>query len=186
MFPPRTEAPTADKLTLCYAPHVDMTTVIEVEVRRFFRFRLADRARALFSSHSRRFFIRVRTNKTRVTLFVAAEWNRRFSVWRRILPVCVLCASRLSRDSLPLSLSVSLTYLSPPCDRELLLAIGEREMRFRRVHLRVVNRRKIADVSLQQQDDDRRANMGQSARKCMRQLPLLLWRLRGHTAVTHF
>lgn len=33
MFPPRTEAPTADKLTLCYAPHVDMTTVIEVEVR---------------------------------------------------------------------------------------------------------------------------------------------------------
>lgn len=32
MFPPRTEAPTADKLTLCYAPHVDMTTVIEVEV----------------------------------------------------------------------------------------------------------------------------------------------------------
>ncbi|EZA56674.1 Transcription factor AP-2-epsilon [Ooceraea biroi] len=33
MFPPRTEAPTADKLTLCYAPHVDMTTVIEVEDR---------------------------------------------------------------------------------------------------------------------------------------------------------
>lgn len=32
MFPPRTEAPTADKLALCYAPHVDMTTVIEVEV----------------------------------------------------------------------------------------------------------------------------------------------------------
>lgn len=34
MFPPRTEAPTADKLTFCYAPHVDMATVIEVEVRR--------------------------------------------------------------------------------------------------------------------------------------------------------
>ncbi|KOC60793.1 hypothetical protein WH47_07005 [Habropoda laboriosa] len=33
MFPPRTEAPTADKLALCYAPHVDMTTVIEVEDR---------------------------------------------------------------------------------------------------------------------------------------------------------
>lgn len=33
MFPPRTEAPTADKLTFCYAPHVDMATVIEVEVR---------------------------------------------------------------------------------------------------------------------------------------------------------
>lgn len=32
MFPPRTEAPTADKLALCYAPHVDMTTVMEVEV----------------------------------------------------------------------------------------------------------------------------------------------------------
>ncbi|XP_023290449.1 transcription factor AP-2-epsilon isoform X2 [Orussus abietinus] len=33
MFPPRTEAPTGDKLALCYAPHVDMTTVIEVEDR---------------------------------------------------------------------------------------------------------------------------------------------------------
>ncbi|XP_008553742.1 transcription factor AP-2-epsilon isoform X3 [Microplitis mediator] len=33
MFPPRTEAPTADKLALCYAPHVDMTTVMEVEDR---------------------------------------------------------------------------------------------------------------------------------------------------------
>lgn len=33
MFPPRTEAPCAEKLALCYAPHVDMTTVIEVEVR---------------------------------------------------------------------------------------------------------------------------------------------------------
>ncbi|KYM82500.1 hypothetical protein ALC53_06990 [Atta colombica] len=33
MFPPRTEAPTADKLTFCYAPHVDMATVIEVEDR---------------------------------------------------------------------------------------------------------------------------------------------------------
>lgn len=32
VFPPRTEAPMADKLALCYAPHVDMTTVIEVEV----------------------------------------------------------------------------------------------------------------------------------------------------------
>lgn len=37
MFPPRTEAPTADKLTFCYAPHVDMATVIEVEVRRSVR-----------------------------------------------------------------------------------------------------------------------------------------------------
>ncbi|KAK0096176.1 hypothetical protein PV326_006239 [Microctonus aethiopoides] len=33
MFPPRTEAPTGDKLALCYAPHVDMTTVIEIEDR---------------------------------------------------------------------------------------------------------------------------------------------------------
>ncbi|KAJ8683979.1 hypothetical protein QAD02_019771 [Eretmocerus hayati] len=33
MFPPRTDAPSADKLALCYAPHVDMTTVIEVEDR---------------------------------------------------------------------------------------------------------------------------------------------------------
>lgn len=40
MFPPRTEAPTADKLALCYAPHVDMTTVIEVEVR--FRWKFYD------------------------------------------------------------------------------------------------------------------------------------------------
>lgn len=33
MFPPRTEAPTADKIALCYAPHVDMTAVMEIEVR---------------------------------------------------------------------------------------------------------------------------------------------------------
>lgn len=34
VYPPRTEAPIVDKLALCYAPHVDMTTVIEVEVRK--------------------------------------------------------------------------------------------------------------------------------------------------------
>ena len=32
MFPPRTEAPSAEKLALCYAPHVDMASVIEIEV----------------------------------------------------------------------------------------------------------------------------------------------------------
>lgn len=37
MFPPRTEAPTADKLTLCYAPHVDMGAVMEIEVRFYTR-----------------------------------------------------------------------------------------------------------------------------------------------------
>ena len=38
MFPPRTETSTAEKLALCYAPHVDMTTVIEVEVNNFLLF----------------------------------------------------------------------------------------------------------------------------------------------------
>ncbi|XP_011495977.1 PREDICTED: transcription factor AP-2-epsilon isoform X1 [Ceratosolen solmsi marchali] len=33
MFPPRTETSNVEKLTLCYAPHVDMTTVIEIEDR---------------------------------------------------------------------------------------------------------------------------------------------------------
>lgn len=49
MFPPRTEAPTADKLALCYAPHVDMTTVIEVEVCSHWSYIIYN-----FHSHSQR------------------------------------------------------------------------------------------------------------------------------------